>query len=78
MKALQNHPDRAQHIMVNLADPEGGPMGSMYIRPAELKEVVRKTAKFTEVRYGKQILRLFEPADKIQALIDAHKEPKSE
>jgi hypothetical protein len=78
VKALQQHSDRSQYIMVNLANPEGGPMGSMYIRPSELKEIIRKTVKFTEVRYGKQILRLFEPADKIQALIDAHKEQKSE
>ena len=73
MKSLQTHPDRKDHIMVNLASG-----GSMYIRPSDLKEITKKTPRFTEVKYGQQRLRLLEAADKIQALIDANKESAGE
>ena len=73
MKQLQTHPDRKDHVMVNLAAG-----GSMYIKPSDLKEITKKTARFTEVKYGQQRIRLFEPADVIQALIDANKESAGE
>ena len=68
MKGLQRHPDRPDHIMVNLS--EGG---SMYIRPSILKEItlVDPRGNFVEVKYGQQRLRLRETRQSIQELIDA-------
>lgn len=66
MKGLQKHPDRDDHILVNLY-----PTGSMYLKPGQIRKITSATSKYTEVLYSQQRIRLVERADRLQSLIDS-------